>query len=89
MSYGQSQAYKAARRREKDELEVAQFWVGENAYRVNYAVKVLNPYQFRIEGEGRCVDFWPAHQRWMNIKSKERGHYRILEQFLNNYLIRK
>ena len=49
-----------------------------------FVLTELTPYQYRIfgEGVGNFMDIYPTNQRYHNIITQERGHYKTIQAFL-------
>lgn len=47
--------------------------------RQGYEVEQKTEYHFRING---CVDLWPIHNRWHDLRTNERGGTRDLAVFV-------
>lgn len=56
----------------------------------DFVISEISPVQYRIfgVGVGEFMDIYPTNQRYENIITGERGHYKTIQAFLNLQLDR-
>ena len=51
-----------------------------------YDIEKKSDYHFRIN---KCLDVWPIHNRWHDIKNDRRGGYKSITIFVDNFFKEK